>query len=141
MAKKSNRLAELATIHIYKKALGMSDDDYRAMLVEITGKSSAGDLTAYQRYQVLDHLSRLQDGIKAKPYPGRPHNMDGNSSRDKQLKKIEAQLASAGLPWSYADVLAWKICGVEKIAWVPDGALYKIITALKKQGERKGWGQ
>ena len=137
MAKKANRQAELARIHIAKKELGMSDDDYRAMLFSVTGKSSAGDLTAGQRYQVLDHLKSLQNGPA--PFKGRPHNMDGRTSRDRQLKKIEALLTVGKKPWAYADILAKRICKVDFIAWVADSDLYKIIAALKKQGQREGW--
>jgi hypothetical protein len=46
MAKKPNRQAELARIHIAKKELNMTDDDYRFMLHSVTGKSSAALLTA-----------------------------------------------------------------------------------------------
>ena len=139
MAKKANRQAELARIHIAKKDLGMSDDDYRAMLFSVTGKSSAGDLTAGQRYQVLDHLKSLQDGPAPATNKGRPRNMDGKTSRDKQLKKIEALLTVGKKPWPYADFLAKRICKVDFIGWVADGDLYKIIAALKKQGQREGW--
>ena len=138
MAKKPNRQAELARIHIAKKDLGMNDDEYRTMLHVVTGKSSAGDLTARQRYQVLDHMKSLAEGPK-QSYPGRPNNMDGYSSRDRQLKKIEALLTVGNKSWAYGDILAQRICKVDKLAWVADHDLYKIITALKKQGEREGW--
>lgn len=138
MAKKPNRQAELARIHIAKKKLGMSDDDYRTMLYQQTGKESAGKLTARERYIVLDHMKSLQEGPK-KSYPGRPNNMDGQSSRDRQLGKIEALLTVGNKSWGYADSLAQRICGVDFVAWVPDNELYKIITALRKQGERDGW--
>ncbi len=138
MAKKANRQAELARIHIAKKDLGMTDDDYRAMLFEITGKESAGELTAHQRYKVLDHLRSLLEGPK-KSYPGRPHNMDGRTSRDRQLKKIEALLTIGNKPWAYADALAKQICKVDRVMWVKDDDLYKIIAALRKQAQREGW--
>ncbi|WP_321367637.1 regulatory protein GemA [uncultured Desulfuromusa sp.] len=138
MAKKPNRQAELARIHIAKKDLGMNDDEYRTMLHVVTGKSSAGDLTARQRYQVLDHMKSLAEGPK-KSYPGRPNNMDGNSSRVRQLEKIEALLTIGRKPWAYGDAMAKRICKVDKLTWVEDADLYKIITALRKQAKKEGW--
>ncbi len=141
MASKDKRRAELAKIHIAKKELGMSEDDYRAMLLQVGGKESAGDLSAAARRQVLDHLAALGGkSARRKTYPGRPKNIDGGRhSRAEQLKKIEALLTVGKKPWSYGDALALRICKVAKVAWVPDHDLYKIITALRKEGQRKGW--
>ena len=75
---------------------------------------------------------------QAAGYPGRPLNMDSNDSRSKQLRKIEAYLAEAKRPWDYADALAKRLCGVDKVDWVPGELLYRIITALKKDAERHG---
>lgn len=138
MAKKTKRDAELARIHIGKKELGMNEDEYRTMLHEQTGKKSAAKLTDRQRYIVLDHMKALREGPK-KSFPGRPKNMDGNSSRDRQLQKIEALLTVGKKPWAYADFLAQRMCKVDFLAWVPDTQLSMIITALTKQGEREGW--
>jgi phage gp16-like protein len=65
---------------------------------------------------------------------GRSYN-----SRAAQLAKIEALLTIGGKPWAYGDALAKRICKVERIAWVPDRDLYKIITALRMQAKREGW--
>lgn len=145
MANKNDRYrrAELAKIHIAKKDFCMSDGDYRAMLMEITGKTSAGDLNSKQRQAVLDHLASL--GFKNKR-SGRPKNADrkpgqkpSQVSRAEQLKKIEALLTIGEKPWSYADALAQRICKADRVAWVKDVDLYKIITALRKQALREGW--
>lgn len=128
------RKAELAKIHIAKADKGMSDDEYRYMLHTVAGVTSAADLDAKGRRNVLDHLSG-----KTVSYPKRPKNMDRGGSRADQLSKIEALLAVGNRPWAYADALAKAICKVEKVAWVPDYDLYKIITALRKQAQREGW--
>lgn len=139
-----HRQAELAKIHIAKKALGMTNDDYTAMLMEITGKTSAGDLNARQRQAVLDHLASL--GFKNRLKLGRPQNIEGKRGQDsqqlsraRQLEKIEALLTVGGKAWGYADSLAQRICKVDRVAWVPTGDLFKIITALRKQAKREGW--
>jgi len=137
------RRAELAKIHIAKAEKGLSEDDYRLMLKNVAGVDSAADLDARGRRAVLDHLC----GNPPRPpfhkggssYPNRPKNMDRPSSRAEQLKKIEALLTVGGKPWAYADAIARAICRVDKVAWVKDGDLYKVITALRKQAQREGW--
>lgn len=48
----------LATIHTGKKALGLDEDTYRAMLERITGKTSARDLSESERRRVIEEMRR-----------------------------------------------------------------------------------
>ncbi|MHA7882775.1 gp16 family protein [Nitratireductor rhodophyticola] len=48
----------LAAIHVAKKQLGLDDDTYRAVLVRITGKNSAGTMNELEREKVLAELRR-----------------------------------------------------------------------------------
>ena len=70
---------------------------------------------------------------KADRYPGRPKNMD-HGSRAAQLKKIEALLTVGKKEWKYAHTLAQRICKADRIEWVPDHLLYKIITRASQAG-------
>lgn len=143
------RRAELAKIHIAKKDLGLDDDTYRLMLHEVAGVESAGDLNTRGRRAVLEHLKELGFAAKTKGRPGNIERSPGagpqRTSRARQLEKIEALLTVGSKPWAYADALAARICRtrdgapIEKIAWVPTGELYKVITALRKQAQREGW--
>lgn len=147
------RRADLAKIHIAKKDLGLSDSDYRTMLRSVAGVESSAHLDAAGRKKVLQHLVKCgfkpfqnpprppvkKGGGGGSPRRGRPNNMEDESTRAAQLAKIEALLTVGARPWSYADALAKKICGIDKVAWVPAALLYKIITALRKQALREGW--
>lgn len=120
------------------------------------------DLTLGERKRVLDHLIRKgmkirnpfvpavlagwrrgnQDrsamvGKGRRDYPGKPKNVP--LDRKAQIGKIEALLTVGGKEWNYAHSLAKRICKSDRIEWVPDGQLYKIITALRKQAQREGW--
>ena len=64
------RAKDLARIHLAAKELGLDEATYRELLQSLTGRSSAGDLDARQRWQVLQELGRLQ-GKTAQPAPAR----------------------------------------------------------------------
>lgn len=136
----------LARIHILVKALGMDDDTYREMLHKAFGVRSCSQLNDADLARCADLLARQlpeQHAQRRRVHPGAPHNLrkpspEDESSRNAQLRKVEALLAEAGYPWRYADVLAQKICKVERIAWVPDERLCKITTALELDAKRHG---
>ena len=56
----NQRRADLAKIHLAKKDLRMSDDDYAAVMLCVSkGRTaSAGELDAHERAQVLEHFKR-----------------------------------------------------------------------------------
>lgn len=58
---KDPRVVDLAKIHLAKKALGMDDKVYRAMLHAIVGVDSAKTLDASGRGKLLWHLRSNRD--------------------------------------------------------------------------------
>jgi phage gp16-like protein len=143
---------QIKLIHTLKGALGLSDDDYRAVLAGygvITSKAmsdrQAAGLVADLEAKALAAGVWQKKGARKK-VGKRPHNAErkrgqklDQASRARQLEKIEALLTVGGKPWGYADSLAQRICKVDRVAWVATGDLYKIITALRKQAQREGW--
>jgi phage gp16-like protein len=147
------RPALLARVHILVKELRMDDDAYRAALHDAFGVRSCRELNEADLAHFADCLARQlpeRHAQRRRAHPGAPHNLvkpapsagsgqaPGESSRNAQLRKVEALLAEAGYPWSYADALAQRICKVERMAFVPERALYKIITALELDAKRHG---
>ncbi len=58
----------IAAIHVLKSKLQLSDDDYRALLLGLTQKSSTKDMTDKERQAVRDHMQRLGERMGvAKP--------------------------------------------------------------------------
>lgn len=51
----------IAAIHTLKSKLGMSDDDYRTLLLALTGKRSSRDMSQAERRAVREHLARLAE--------------------------------------------------------------------------------
>jgi phage gp16-like protein len=133
-----HRRAELAKIHIAKKDLGMTDDDYTAMLTAITGKTSAGDLNARQRREVLEHLAGL--GFKNKRAGKRPFQGKAPMTKDGYLAKIEAMLTEAGRPWAYVDAMGKHMFGIDRVRFCTGDQLRRIVAALvydQKRREKK----
>ena len=49
----------IAAIHTLKSKLGLSDDDYRALLVNLTGKNSSKALGAQEQARVREILTSI----------------------------------------------------------------------------------
>jgi phage gp16-like protein len=144
--KPDRRPALLARVHILVKELRMDEDAYREALHGAFGVRSCRDLNEAELAHFADCLARglpERNEQRRRAHPGAPHNLvkpapEEETSRNAQLRKIEALLAEAGYPWSYADALAQRICKVERLAFVPERELYKIITALELDARRHG---
>ncbi|MDI1231360.1 MAG: regulatory protein GemA [Methylobacter sp.] len=131
---------ELAKIHIAKKQLGMDDDTYRAMLMQVAGVNSAKDLTDFDRTKVLEHLKKV-DFKGAKTFKGRPHNAGTQAANAKQLGKIEALLADAGRPWAYAASMAKRMYKKDALEFCGGRELAGIIAALSKDAAKRTGGR
>lgn len=130
------RKAELAKIHIAKQQLGLDDDTYRVMLWTIARVSSSRDLDSFGRKRLLDHLRSRGFVGKSKPgtrFPGRPHNV----AQSPQLRKVEALLADARRPWSYADAMCVRMFRVDRVAFCDAQQLQKLIAALAIDQKRR----
>ena len=53
----------IAAIHTLKSKLGLSDDDYRALLVNLTGKNSSKALGVQEQARVRDHMQALGERL------------------------------------------------------------------------------
>lgn len=133
------RNAELAKIHIAKKALGLDDAAYRAILWSIGRVKSAAQLDHTGRRRVIEHMQacgwRPSPSRRKRHHPGAPHNID-SQDRGPMLKKIEAYLAEAKRPWSYADGMAQHMFHVDRLALCSPVQLRKIIAALETDARR-----
>lgn len=135
---KQLRARQLAAIHIAKGQLDMDRDVYEALLQRVAGVTSSAKLDVVGRVKVLEEFRRLGAARpavttrrgKARPgqYPGRPSNYASNAMPD-MITKIEAQLADMKLTWSYADSIAKRMFGVEKVAWVRKPEQLKALIA------------
>lgn len=131
------RKAMIAKLHIARQQLGMADDSYRALLSRIAaGKSSSTELTLQQLDDVLAEMKRL--GFVQKPAQKHGRRPAPKDSRQAVMAKIEAQLACAGRPWSYAHSMAAHMFGVARVDWLDGDQLNKLMLALVYDAKRHG---
>ena len=142
---KDDRTRRLGKIHQGKKALGLSDPEYRALLMRasaddqgIGGIDSSANMTEAQHIAVLREMARLGFKFEAavarqrKRWPGEPKDC---ASRP-MLGKVRALLADGKKPWGYAHAMAKRMFHVEKVEWLNDGDLHKLIAALEVSSAR-----
>lgn len=106
----ATRKRELGLIHIAKAHLGWSRDDYECMLKQLTGKTSAADLTDGERHRVLQHCKRLGFQVKAQGAAKKPLG----SPQHRKLRAMWYALADVGAVERPADPLA---CDAAVEAW------------------------
>ncbi len=120
---------EKALIHIAKSQLGLAEDEYRAMLSSV-GVSSSSELN----YQGFDELMNKLRACGFKPLGGskRAAGMHSDLLKEKQpmLSKIGAILADLDMPWPYADKVAKKMFGVDRLRWCTTDQTRKVLQAL-----------
>lgn len=135
--KTESRRSLLAKVHIAAKTLGLDDDTYRDMLESLTGQRSAGKLAEKQLVQVIAALrKRGWDDTDPRPARKRP-TPRATPGTAPLLRKIEALLADAGRPWTYAVAIAKRQCGVEKLEWAGAEQLRGVIAALVRDAQRR----
>lgn len=127
------RKADLAQIHIAKKALGLDDDTYRAFLVGAAGVDSAGKLSFTQRQVVLG-LMRDRGWN-----PGKPGEKKGRKvPKGSQLSKIWALWFDLHRVGKVRDKSAKALSAfckrmteVERLEWLTPEQSNVLIEALK----------
>lgn len=133
------RKSELAMIHVAKKDLALPDDEYRQLLLAVTGKTSSKDLDWQGRKKLLDHFKKI--GFKARAKGAGRARPSVGKDRAARMGKVEALLADSGLSWAYADGLVTKLFAnttkVERIEFCDGEHLAKVIAALAIDARRR----
>lgn len=147
------RKSLLAKIHVAKKQLGLTDDEYRAMLDGNFGVDSAAHLDeqglqrmifVLQSYGFAPRRGHARRGESRKRLPATLATDDAGLGRKKLMAKIEAQLAEKGrvegtdMPWAYAvSILKRQSGGVTRCFEhaTPD-QLRGVISALARDARR-----
>jgi len=135
-----DRRAELAKIHIARKALGMAEEIYRDLLWTIGRVRSSADLDSRGRQLLLEHFK----ACGWKPAAPREKAAGGwawvnRATEDKKpmLRKIAVMLREADRPKRYADAIARRMHGVDLVEFCRPDQLHDIVAALVADHKRK----
>lgn len=133
--------AMLAKVHIARKALGMLEDDYRALLERLTGNRSAKDCTDRQLATLLAEFERM--GWRTSG--GKARRAVGGSQIARKALAMWISLYQLGAVDDGSD-MALEAFGrrqlrVDRLAWADERQGYKLIEALKAMADRHGWDQ
>lgn len=135
------RRALLAKVHVAKKQLQLSDDDYRAVIFRITGHVSAGDCSEAELAAVVEEFGRKGFSAKARVPASGPRPADHPAARKARALWISLhQLNAIANPSEQAlEAFARRQLGVAKLQWADQSLSYRLIEALKAIGARHGW--
>lgn len=139
---RDHRNTDLAKIHVARKQLGMTEDDYRAMLWTQGRVKTSSDLDHAGRQRVLDHLKACGFKPVASAKPKRPARPAPSVDALPLVRRIRAQLISLDRkPDEYADGIAKQMLGDEApkfFEWCHVRDLDRISQALTYQQNRTG---
>lgn len=138
-----------AAIHVLKSKLRMTDDDYRALLQTLTGKSSSKDMTEAEQRAVREHLQSLgqrmglvQATTQRRPLSAAQFDRLKKETRPKERKvwalwnqlHRDGKIANA----SAAALNAWVLrqVGVSALRFATDPQLDTLIEGLKAWEDR-----
>lgn len=135
-----NRKKKLSLIHIAKKAVGLSDENYQALLWGAAGVTSAKDLEWEDQFAaVMDCFNRL--GFKSYKAQGktnsRPERKDEWGCTKDQRAKIEVMWQTCARNKRAKSLYAFikRITHVDHPRFLRPGLARKVILALEKMME------
>ncbi|QQQ19695.1 regulatory protein GemA [Brevundimonas vitis] len=148
------RRPAVVKVQIARKELGLAEDDYRAILLRLTGQTSSAECNDAE-------LGRVLDEFKAKGWT--PKVVAGGRKARKPQSQKGRPIAPADHPaakkaralwlslWNLGEIrdpsetaleaFARRQLKVERLQWADQGQTYKLIEALKAMAERAGWSQ
>jgi len=136
------RQADLAKIHMAKKALGMADDAYRDLLWTVCQVKSSADLDFAGRKRFLAHLAKCgwAEGRKASAGPSRPVRK-ALTAPQKKMWSLWQQLADADLVNNrkMPALLAYvqRQTQVDRLEWLKPAQEDLVIESMKRWLERR----
>lgn len=140
----AERRALIAKIHVAKKEMRLTDDDYRAILVRVTGEISSANCTLNGLRAMVEELK--VKGFRPRPTSGRPHRprpADHPAARKARALWISLYHLGAidNRHESALEAFAARQLGVARMQWADQSLMYKLVEALKAIAEREGWSQ
>lgn len=137
------RRAELAAIHAGRRALGLEEAEYRALLEGATGKASAADLTGPERTRVLELMRAAGYGRTGRAAAWRARGGGAARTQAELARALWAALCEAGAVRASRGEAALSAfverqTGKSRLEWCTPEELNKVIEGLKAWQRRAG---
>jgi phage gp16-like protein len=147
----ANRLAkinkaQIGLVHVAKAQLGLTEEEYRDALKAYGGVASSKDLDQEQFQAVLKHFGRC--GFKQRYQPPN-HRREAGATKFPDIARLPREnqgimyligntLDLLGKSWAYADGIAGRMFGIERLEWCDKDQLQKVMAALVYQQKKTG---
>lgn len=118
---------KLAVIHIAKKQVGMSDDEYGDLLGSV-GVESSKDLNSKTFTVVMGHFEKLGFKTKSKIRKRKTKNLP--LGKKESMSKIEAIILDMDLSWAYVDSIAKSRFKIDRAQWLEADELRKLLKMM-----------
>lgn len=143
------RRSLLGKVHIAKKQLGLTDDEYRGILQAQFQVNSAKKLSDRRLTSLIEFFKAK--GFQAKPKKPRPSKSSTpQPAKEKEqlilkMRALWISLFHLGVTYDRSDdgltafarrVSGGKNSGVQALHWLDQESAYKVIEAMKKMAER-----
>lgn len=140
-APSQHRRSMIAKVHIAKAQLGLSDDDYRGVMLRVTARTSAKDCTDRELEQLLTEFQAK--GFRAKARPNGPRAADHPAARKARALWISLHHLGAidDAGERALEAFARRQLGCDRLQWANQAQVYKLVEALKAIAARHGWDQ
>lgn len=127
-------------IHVAKRSLGLSDEDYRAMLQAQTRKTSCSDMSMSELEAVVDHLRSRGFNAPAKPASKAKTKRLADDPQSRKIRSLWLTLRDLGaIQDSSETALAAFVMRQTKVArleWLNGYQAGLVIESLKKWVDR-----
>lgn len=133
----------IAIVHIAKKDLALSDDDYRAILLDVAGTDSASNCSEGDLIKVVERFKAR--GWKPAQPSGRARTKPADHKTAAKARALWLSLHALGAiddPSEPAlEAFARRQLRCTRLQWADQALAYRLIEALKAMAERHGWNQ
>ncbi|MBO5607302.1 MAG: regulatory protein GemA [Treponema sp.] len=128
---KTDRSKLIQLIHIAKSQVGLSDEDYRAVLESTVKKSSCSDMTVFELNEVLKAMKKL--GFRVKKLETKENEIGWDTSKE-QLNYIKGMWELVARDKSDRALYHFikRITGADHSRFMGAAEAQKVILALRK---------
>ncbi len=140
-AARNTRKGLIAKIHVAKKQLALTDENYRDVLRRITGIESSADMSERQLESVVREFARLGFSGKHRPKASGKKRM-ADEPQARKIRALWLQLKNLDqLSDSSEEALASyvkRMCGIDDLHWITPADANKVIKGLRGWISRVG---